>query len=122
MGKDAAAFVSAVISAAAGIYVLSLTEAADVESDLTIQPGQIVIISGDVVVVSGGDGLTNAPAWGSGGFAVQQFGSLSLSRVWLAGALSVAAGGSLALSSCDLAATAAVTVDGGTATALSNGV
>eukprot|EP01051_Picozoa_sp_SAG22_P012201 SAG22_NODE_1246_length_5017_cov_20.060175_2_plen_602_part_00 len=53
LGRNVQAFVSAVISGAAGTYVLTLMEDADVGTDLTIQPGQNVIISGDA-------GLTEA--------------------------------------------------------------
>ena len=59
------------ISGAAGTYVLTLMEDADVSTDLTIQPGQHVIISGDA-------GLVEATRWGSGGFTVGEMGSLSL--------------------------------------------
>ena len=43
---------------------------------LAVRPGQSVIASGD-------RGLPAAPAWGVGGFTVQQFGSLALSYVRL---------------------------------------
>jgi hypothetical protein len=47
LGENVAAFVSAVISGAAGIYVLMLMEDADcVGTDLVVQPWQNVIISG----------------------------------------------------------------------------
>ena len=59
--------------------------------------------------VSGDPGLSESPRWGSGGFAVRQFGSLSLSYVTLTGLLSVVVvGGSLVLSSCDVRVSAAV--------------
>jgi hypothetical protein len=54
LGQNVAAFVSAVISGATGTYVLTLTEDADVSTDLKIQPGQHVIISGDDCGVGGG--------------------------------------------------------------------
>jgi hypothetical protein len=75
LGQNVAAFVSAVISGAAGAYVLTLTEDANVGTDLAIQPGQNVIISGDI-------GLAEAPSWGIG-FIIQQYGSLSLSHLSL---------------------------------------
>jgi hypothetical protein len=74
LGENVAAFVSAVISGAAGIYVLTLVEDADVGTDLVVQPGQNVIISGDA-------SLAEAPSWGIGGFTVGDMGSLSISRV-----------------------------------------
>jgi hypothetical protein len=74
LGQNVAAFVSAVISGAAGTYVLTLTEDAGVSTDLTVQPGQNVIISKDV-------GLEEAPRWGSGGFTVGEMGSLTLTYV-----------------------------------------
>ena len=106
IGEDFEAFFSSVVSGAAGTYLATLLADAGISTGLTIQPGQ-------AVVVSGGQSLAAAPAWGTGGFSVLQFGSLSLSNVSLAAALSVTGGGSLSLSGCVLAA--AITVDGGTA-------
>eukprot|EP01051_Picozoa_sp_SAG22_P005929 SAG22_NODE_370_length_11576_cov_83.771456_4_plen_2189_part_00 len=88
LGQNVAAFVSAVISGAAGTYVLTLTEDANVGTDLVIQPGQHVIISGDV-------GLAEAPRWGSGNFVAR--GSLAIAFVWLSSHISVDRG-SLTLS------------------------
>eukprot|EP01050_Picozoa_sp_SAG11_P016808 SAG11_NODE_2337_length_3500_cov_62.684505_3_plen_714_part_00 len=76
LGQNVAAFVSAVISGAAGTYVLTLVEDADVGSDLVVQLGQHVIISGDAE-------LAEAPRWGSGGFIVEESGSLSLQQISL---------------------------------------
>eukprot|EP01052_Picozoa_sp_SAG31_P003088 SAG31_NODE_115_length_24128_cov_47.693912_11_plen_1303_part_00 len=98
IGDDFQAFFSSVVSGAAGTYLVTLRMDAGISTDLTIQPGQAVVVNGDL------EGLGVAPRWGVGGFAVEQFGSLALSRVRLAGALSIAGGGSLALSGCDLAA------------------
>ena len=47
LGQNVAAFVSAVISGAAGTYVLTLAADANVATDATIRPGQSVIASGD---------------------------------------------------------------------------
>eukprot|EP01051_Picozoa_sp_SAG22_P007238 SAG22_NODE_502_length_9704_cov_23.436439_5_plen_637_part_00 len=94
LGQNVAAFVSAVISGATGTYVLTLTEDANVGTNLVVQPGQNVIISGDA-------GLAEAPRWGTGGFTVGEMGSLALAYVRLARALSVVGGGSLALSRCN---------------------
>jgi hypothetical protein len=74
LGQNAVAFVSAIISGAARTYVLTMMEDANIGTDLTVQPGQNVIIAGD-------PGLSEAPNWGSGGFAVKQSGSLSLASV-----------------------------------------
>ena len=41
------------------------------------------MLSKGEVVVSGDEGLAAAPSWGSGGFAVQKFGSISLAHVGL---------------------------------------
>jgi hypothetical protein len=92
LGADSASFFSAVVSGAAGTYMLTLTKDADVSTDLTIQPGQNVIITGD-------PSLSAVPSWGSGGFAVQQFASLSLTRVSLDGVVERRQG-SLTLSDC----------------------
>ena len=85
-----AAFISAVISGAAGAYVLTLIEDADVGTDLVVQPGQNVVISEDA-------GLSEAPSWGSGGFDVAQAGSLSLANVAVVGDIAVMANGTLQL-------------------------
>ena len=44
------------------------------------------MLSKGEVVVSGDEGLAAAPSWGSGGFAVQKFGSISLAHVGLTAA------------------------------------
>eukprot|EP01052_Picozoa_sp_SAG31_P014912 SAG31_NODE_943_length_10852_cov_22.874454_3_plen_128_part_00 len=79
LGQNVAAFVSAVISGAAGTYVLTLMEDADVGTDLVIQPGQVVVISGDA-------GLAEPPRWGKvrgeqvdGRFTIAMSASLSMS-------------------------------------------
>jgi hypothetical protein len=83
LGQNVAAFVSAVISGAAGTYVLTLALAdANVGNDLTVQPGQNVIISGDV-------GLVEWSSWGSGGFTFGEVAALTLTFLTLAGSLSV---------------------------------
>ena len=73
---DTQAFFSAVVSGAAGFYLATLLSDAGISTDLTIQPGQSVVVSGD-------QSLAAAPAWGTGGFSVRQFGSLSLVYVRL---------------------------------------
>ena len=81
LGRNVQAFVSAVISGAAGTYVLTLTEDADVGTDLVVQPGQNFIISGDA-----------RSRWGSGGFTVGEMGSLSLQTLSFASNIEVLAG------------------------------
>lgn len=84
-GSDSASFFSAVVSGAAGSYIVTLTVDAVISADLTIRPGQDVRISGDALLV---------PLWGSGGFTVQQSGTVFLTFVAMAGALNVDRGGS----------------------------
>jgi hypothetical protein len=81
----------------------TLTEDAGVSTDLTIHAGQ-------VVVVSGNEGLVVAPAWGSGGCEVQQFGSVSLhySQINADAAITVHGGASLSMSSVSLGGNLAV--------------
>ena len=76
LGSNAVAFVSAVISGAAGTYMLTLVEGANVVVDLVIQPGQHVIITGD-------SSMSEAPLWGSAGFEVRELASLSLEHISL---------------------------------------
>ena len=92
LGSDFASFFSAVVSGAAGSYIVALTGNAGIGTDLAIQPGQDVHISGD-------PSLATAPSWGSGGFTVGEMGSLSLSYVQIdAGAsIIVTSGGLLSL-------------------------
>lgn len=94
IGDDFQAFFSSVISGAAGTYMVTITENHDVHTDLTIEPGQVVVVSGDR------EGLGAAPRWRNGGFTVQERGSLSLADMSVEGGLSVRAGGGLALQSC----------------------
>ncbi len=74
LGADAQSFVSAVVSGVAGMYIVTLTADAGISTDVIIQPGQDVRISGD-------PGLAVPPSWGSGGFTVAWRGSLSLTNV-----------------------------------------
>ena len=71
IGADIQSLVSSVVSGAAGTFVGTLTEDAEVLVDLTIEPAQ-------VVVMVGLSSLAIAPAWGSGSFTVQERGSLTL--------------------------------------------
>jgi hypothetical protein len=89
LGIDVASFFSAVVSAAAGSYILTLTTDARVDDDLTIQPGQNVQVSGDRQ-------LANVPTWGArGSFRVRSGGALLLEYVAVMGSVSVDGGGSL---------------------------
>eukprot|EP01050_Picozoa_sp_SAG11_P010975 SAG11_NODE_1132_length_5752_cov_8.739685_7_plen_272_part_00 len=74
LSRNVQAFVSTVISGAVGTYVLTLMEDDDVRTDLVVQPGQNVIISGDA-------GLAEAPRWGSGGFTIGDGGMLALTYI-----------------------------------------
>jgi hypothetical protein len=76
LGIDSDSFFSAVVSGAAGSYIVTLMADAGFSTDLTIQPGQDVRISGD-------PGLSEAPIWGSGGFTVAERGMLLLTHVRL---------------------------------------
>eukprot|EP01051_Picozoa_sp_SAG22_P000775 SAG22_NODE_24_length_30194_cov_6.086327_8_plen_525_part_00 len=72
IGAIFAAFFSSVISGAAGTYMVTLAEGQGVQTDLMIEPGQVVVINGDRQ-------LPHQPTWGAGGFVVGEFASLSLS-------------------------------------------
>eukprot|EP01045_Picozoa_sp_COSAG04_P037831 COSAG04_NODE_9855_length_827_cov_1.100275_1_plen_258_part_10 len=87
-------------SGAAGSYILTLTEDAGISTELTIRPGQDVHISGD-------PGLSEAPSWGSGGFTVEERGTLSLQHLTLQETTinAVSGGGSLSLTDLDMAFT-----------------
>eukprot|EP01046_Picozoa_sp_COSAG06_P019422 COSAG06_NODE_1385_length_9620_cov_17.906312_2_plen_189_part_00 len=89
LGADSASFLSAVVSGAAGSYIVTLAADVGISTDLTITPGQ-------TVSVSGAASLAAAPHWGSG-FTVQERGSLALNYVAVEGALMVQVRGSLAL-------------------------
>eukprot|EP01046_Picozoa_sp_COSAG06_P046589 COSAG06_NODE_6623_length_2852_cov_4.446785_3_plen_276_part_00 len=92
LGADLASFFSAVVSGVAGVYLLTLTEDADINTDLTIQPGQDVRISG-------APGLTEAPSWGSGRIDIQGRATLALKWVKLASTLYATADASVTLKS-----------------------
>ena len=90
LGADAQSFFSAVVSGAAGSYIVTLTADAGIGTDLVIELGQNVRISGD-------PGLAVPPSLGGGGFTVQEGGSLSLTGVVLTGSVSVLRDGILHL-------------------------
>jgi hypothetical protein len=96
LGSDSASFLSAVVSGAAGSYIVTLTADAGIGTDLVIEPGQNVRVSGD-------PGLAVAPSWGSGGFVVSERGSLALTYVALSSPVSMtAAAGPVHLTGCVL--------------------
>lgn len=75
LGADVQSFFPVVVSAAAGTYIVTLVADAGIRTDLVINPGQDVRISGDL-------GLSaTPPSWGSGCFTVQERGSLSLTYI-----------------------------------------
>jgi hypothetical protein len=91
LGRDTLAFVSALLSGAAGAYICTLDEDAAVRTNIPVHPGMHVRVSGDA-------GLPSAPTWGTGGWEVANSGMLSIAYLQLqGGAITVAAGGSLSL-------------------------
>jgi hypothetical protein len=78
LGSDAQSFLSAVVSGAAGAYIVTLMADAGIGTDLMIQPGQNVHISGD-------PGLAAAPSVGSGGFTVEGHAILAMTRISFGG-------------------------------------
>ena len=85
LGADSTSFFSAVVSGAAGSYFVTLMTDAGIGTDLAIRPGQDVQITGDAM-------LLTPPYWGSGGFAVDELGKLSLQHVTLNNRITVAQG------------------------------
>jgi hypothetical protein len=81
LGSDTQAFVSAVLSGAAGYYALTLTGDAGVGTDLVIRPGQ------DVHIIWRGS--RSNPSWGTGGFQIQSLGRLQVNNVSLQGRLTI---------------------------------
>ena len=91
LGADAQSFVSAVVSGAAGTYVLSLMEDADIVMDLVVELGQNVVIRGY-------GGLAEAPRWGSGSFYVGASLILAFITLDASTIFEINSGGSLSLS------------------------
>ena len=75
-GEDYELFLNVLISGAAGHFLLQLLENPGVTTDTLVQRNQ-------VVKIDGGRRSATAHAWGTGGFSVQQGGSLSLSYLQL---------------------------------------
>jgi hypothetical protein len=104
IGSDVATFVSAVVSGAAGLFVLTMQASSLISTLLTIEPGQTVSISGN---------FSSPIAWGTGGFSIMQHGNLALSQVTLNGPITLAAGARLQLSNVTLQNFACLTVEQG---------
>eukprot|EP01047_Picozoa_sp_COSAG01_P008984 COSAG01_NODE_363_length_18113_cov_45.041690_10_plen_752_part_00 len=110
IGGDVLTFVSAVVSGAAGLFMLTLTSiVASISTLLTVQPGQVVAISGTA---------SQHTTWGSGGFSVLQRGGLTLGRVSVNGPMTVAAGGTLQLNDVVLGTLACLTAHPGSVVGL----
>eukprot|EP01045_Picozoa_sp_COSAG04_P015029 COSAG04_NODE_1163_length_8013_cov_106.484963_1_plen_382_part_10 len=72
LGADILSFFSAIASGAAGAFFATLSEDAGISTDLVVRPGQDVRIPGVGV---------SPPSWGSGGWTVQQGGSLAMTSI-----------------------------------------
>jgi hypothetical protein len=94
------------VSGAAGVFFGLLLEDADISTPLVITPGQTVSVSGD-------RSLMAAPRWGSGGFTVEERGSLSVSYTTMQSDLTVLGGGTSSFNGCTLGALASLTVHNG---------
>eukprot|EP01046_Picozoa_sp_COSAG06_P081380 COSAG06_NODE_28545_length_572_cov_1.095137_1_plen_173_part_00 len=82
---------SALLSGAAGAYICTLDEDADVQTAVAIHPEMHVHVSGDA-------SLPSAPTWGTGSFSVADRATLSIIKLQLQGGIiTVAAGGALNL-------------------------
>eukprot|EP01046_Picozoa_sp_COSAG06_P021370 COSAG06_NODE_1603_length_8956_cov_6.771029_3_plen_1532_part_00 len=106
-------FFSAVAASEAGSYSVTVTSSLwSVITDLTIQPMQVVTISGL-------RSLSDAPSWGSGGFTVGEMGSLSLGYLKVETVIQMSPGAlALSLDSCVLTFAAALVLRSATATFL----
>ena len=90
IGADSASFFSSVVSGAAGTdYMATIMQDAMITTDLSVECGQILSISGGTTVA----------AWGSGGFTLSDRASLSLTDMTVGGRVIVAAGAALTLDS-----------------------
>ena len=118
LGADSASFFSAVVSGAAGSYIVTLRLDAGISTDLVIRPGQDVHISG-------GPGLAAAPSWGSGScndrgscrsqgsFSVQETGSLALRNIRLLAGVFTYGDAIVSMVGCVLEQSAGCTFAGG---------
>eukprot|EP01050_Picozoa_sp_SAG11_P016529 SAG11_NODE_2265_length_3604_cov_1.956646_2_plen_673_part_00 len=104
------AFFSSVISGAAGTYMIKMTKNQTVHTDLTIEPGQVVVINGDRA-------LPQPPTWGSGSFTVGESASLSLGHMQIDTVIQMHEGANqLTLDSCELTFSATMVLRVATAT------
>ena len=103
IGTDFQAFYSAVASGAAGVFLLMLVADADINTLLTVTPGQSITATGDpsFAPVPNGQTTRSAPLWGTGSFAVLERGSLTLTNIALhpSATIDLSGGGSLSLAS-----------------------
>ena len=84
LGADSASFFSAVVSGAAGAYMVTVNTDAHINTDLVIEPGQNVHISGST--------LARAPSWGMAGFRVVERAILVLHFLTVGGDISIPGG------------------------------
>jgi hypothetical protein len=113
IGDDFDSFFSSVVSGAAGTYMATLGAGSTVHTDLTMQPGQMVLINGDRA-------LPQPPTWGSGGFTVGETASLSISYLQIDTVIQMSEGAEgLTLDSCELTFTDALVLRAAKATFLS---
>ena len=78
LGTDVVAFLSSLLSGAAGAYVCTLDEDAEIHTDVEIHAGMRVRISSDLAFhVLGAEGAH----WGTGSFFVSELAALELHRV-----------------------------------------
>ena len=82
-----------------------LLEDAGISTNLIITPGQTVSMTGD-------RSLAQPPLWGSGGFTVQERGTLTVAYVTVQSDLTVLGGGTASLSGCALDASFTLTQSG----------
>ena len=98
LGGDALAFLSSLLSGAAGAYRLIVHDDAEVHTDIIVQPGMDVHMVGSVALT------TDPPAWGTGSFTVREHAKLSIDNLLLdlAATITVIAGGDLSLANLEL--------------------
>eukprot|EP01043_Picozoa_sp_COSAG02_P010643 COSAG02_NODE_378_length_23535_cov_35.310164_14_plen_865_part_00 len=105
IGFDVASFISAIVSAAAGIYSVSLTTAEQsIDIDLVFQPNQIVHVNA----------ASSSFALGSGALTVSRDSELTLSQLTVSASIVVSAGAILTLEDVlFVGALACVSLEGG---------
>ena len=111
LGSDVQSFCSAVVSGAAGSFIVTVVGDAGVDTDIVVRLGQDVFIASDPA-------MAIAPIWGGGGFEVSRRAALSVRRIQIYSAI-VILGGTVQVAECvvhsDLDRGMSVR-DGGTAT------